>query len=729
MLAVPEGKTLILERYSDSTGDYVIVDTKNPPSYKQLYRAAKAKQKLRFRATVVDKPAKKSTTAPEPSTSSQQPAPVQAEATPALNSPREATDAFKAINSAPVPAGRELQRRALELVASLPESVHAAGRSYQVCCNNCDRVMPDAHFHCSICDNGDFDLCEVCVNAGVVCNGEGHWLLKRFVQNGSVVNSTTERVAPKTRSTPPVPATLLTKAAPLAENVIPSTQGDQRTCNACVRTMPANMMITCCDCDDFDICMPCHVDNKHGHHPGHTLQTISKDTSMTPLATALCTPGRNLRHNAICDSCDKTIYGIRHKCLDCPDFDFCNGCIDAGRVIHRHRFVKVYEPLDGSLPNAVRHYGVYCDGQLCNSSNRRRSYIHGVRYKCAVCDDYDLCACCEAHPSNTHNKTHPMIKFKTMVRDVSVTTHADGVASGDKATLGDRSAAPAAQAPTAQVSEQTPPAYESVQSPPSQAAEEAVSFANLDALFKHDTIVDGTPLVPGEVFTQSWTLTNPGPASWPAGCSVRLTGGDSMLNVPCNRALSTEELSDARESSENEAQVHAGEDAAFAVTLKAPSRPGRHISYWRLKAPDGTPFGHKLWCDVRVMPSGPALADYKLQLSLLEAQRIKRGEQASKDAMIFPRLDKESPASSLHEDAEPAAQKAEPTEKTEAAPAAPAAPIKTAQSTETDDEVEVDVESIEFSDADEDDGFYTDEEYDILDASDEELQSNGAAVA
>lgn len=50
---IPEDQTVVFERYSDSAGSYVTLDPKNPAVYKQLYRAAKAKLKLRFKATII----------------------------------------------------------------------------------------------------------------------------------------------------------------------------------------------------------------------------------------------------------------------------------------------------------------------------------------------------------------------------------------------------------------------------------------------------------------------------------------------------------------------------------------------------------------------------------------------------------------------------------------------------------------------------------------------------
>lgn len=52
--------------------------------------------------------------------------------------------------------------------------------------------------------------------------------------------------------------------------------------------------------------------------------------------------------------------------------------------------------------NVGVHHNVCCDG--CHQNP-----IRGIRYKCSVCNDYDLCAACEAtHP---HARQHPFLKL------------------------------------------------------------------------------------------------------------------------------------------------------------------------------------------------------------------------------------------------------------------------------------------------------------------------------
>lgn len=72
-----------------------------------------------------------------------------------------------------------------------------AGTNFTICCNNCEENIPNAHWHCGICDMGDFDLCGECVEKGTLCENEEHWLIKRFVKDGKVIPSTTETIGPK----------------------------------------------------------------------------------------------------------------------------------------------------------------------------------------------------------------------------------------------------------------------------------------------------------------------------------------------------------------------------------------------------------------------------------------------------------------------------------------------------------------------------------------------------
>ena len=68
--------------------------------------------------------------------------------------------------------------------------------------------------------------------------------------------------------------------------------------------------VTCMVCDDYDLCIPCHVDLKHGHHPNHTFTPVSDEVTLDAMASQLCAPGRNMRHFAICDGCDKVCLAV-----------------------------------------------------------------------------------------------------------------------------------------------------------------------------------------------------------------------------------------------------------------------------------------------------------------------------------------------------------------------------------------------------------------------------------
>ncbi|KAM0160371.1 hypothetical protein ACHAPG_003031 [Botrytis cinerea] len=836
LLAIPATSEATFERYSDSAAAFIVLDATNPSVYKQLYRAAKAKLKLRLKVTIKDKepvlPKPASVEDEEPT--SAKPAVAQSQSPPVTMpvSPPSTTEIPNARRSVAFDSEARAEARAeaqfkesiaavqvqskvqeqIEAIISLQKSFdemavsnnHAAYQtatrhtkplpaylmdrvlddeaplsskspepvvsSFSVYCNSCSVSIPDIHYHCSTCDNGDFDLCPECNDAGVTCNGD-HWLIKRIVDKGQYIHSTTEKLAPKQLSgyrdiKPQFSDSKVTLVAPAVEEKEPV---PTRTCNSCISELSEENFVTCIDCEDFDLCIQCHVSLKHGHNPKHAFAFVNEDANFGPMASALLAAGRNASHSAICDGCDRTIFGVRHKCLDCPDWDYCDACIANAAFIHQgHRFVPLYEPVSrsGARQQAirVRHHGIFCDGPLCkhkhhsedDDGNISPAYITGDRYKCAVCHDTDFCAVCEASPSNSHNKTHPLIKFKTPVRNVSVTTLGDHPNGKPMAPMGDRftptiskatettptqSSNAATQVQT--VAEVKPvveaksvaevePVAEEVE--PVEAKEEVVEEVTeeapapveeeLVAHFVRDAVADGTIMTPNSVFEQTWYLRNGGKTSWPAGCSVRFVGGDNMCAVDPEHPASVHELVSAAESTTCYTEVAPGQEYGFTVLMRTPNRAGSFISYWRLTTPTGDKFGHRLWCDITVNEPTPVIKSEvteteapKVETAKIETPKVVADEQelatkASSEVeetrdvpedegsqMIFPKLEKESPISSIHQ--------AQPSPKV----------VPTSEEIFNDDFEEF---NQNFEDDEAEDGFMTDEEYDILDASDEE---------
>ena len=718
LLGIKPEQSVVFERFSDSAGGYIILDPNNPQVFKTLIRAAKAKLKLRLKATVSPLPEQEQPQQPvkaEEKIVQKQMEPVIVRSPIYQNTPRDST-AFdrRSVGSgifqfresmasqqtlvdtsdAPVPrpfntmdnkpffdklAEQGTPRGLAFRTREPPVLVNTGGHPWSVYCNECDAAMPDGHFHCSICDGGDYDLCERCVTSGKLCPGEGHWLIKRFIKDGKVINSTTERISPRTKKPVQINELDVEKEIPGAFTDDTKTLADTptsptRTCNSCVIVLPEREFVTCTACDDFDLCLKCHIDNNHGHHPAHALKPATEETVLPLNGAAMLAAGRNVRHNAICDGCDKKVLGVRHKCLNCPDWDFCDDCVKDAKDSHpRHRFAAIYHPIPEPHTTHVRHFGIYCDGPLC-SDKADQTYITGIRFKCAVCHDTDFCASCEAHPKNPHNRTHPLIKFKTPVRNVSITTENEDV-RGNMRYMGDRR--PEVAAETKSASTETTPVQQAnaatqVQTmaeikptvekllgvkseepksiPSTQASSSNVMPSTLlNAHFVQDSVPDGKVFPPGTRFTQMWTMRNPGPYVWPAGCSIRFVGGDNMLNVDNERPAAVADIANATETNVVGREVQMGEKIAFKIILKAPIREGKHISYWRMKSADGTPFGHRLWCDIEVkkpeepkpqVPAQPAFnmpfdASQQAQISRMQALRQQQMQLMQRNQMMM----------------------------------------------------------------------------------------------
>ncbi|KAG5977085.1 hypothetical protein E4U56_000489 [Claviceps arundinis] len=854
-LPIPANTNIMIERYSDSAAAYVMLEPSNMAVYKQLYRAAKAKSRLKFRVSALPDndektmspevkpvpvaaipkiesfntnpppPAPPAPTVPKASTKlTAAPAPAQkAEAAQASREAQAAPLATASSSKTPTPrafdrnllqeAGimtqdyrndldhrfrkfmktrDDLANRSSELISQpfaatpdppkpsdstspvCPESAPTKA-TFAVCCNCCEKNIPDTHYHCSICNDGDFDLCPSCHEQENTCYSDHHWLIKRTVSNGQIINSTTETISPKlkAKSEPPTEPTkpsddldelvnatanvsiqeaAFSNAFPPA-NVCWPVSSDLRTCNQCVRELPEREFLHCTECEDFDLCQTCFARDAHGHHPRHGFTAAVPGAQLPAYIRVKLNPGRNQVHHAICDGCDANITGVRHKCLDCPDWDYCAECVQSAHFVHpSHRFVAIYEPLTSLHAAAVCppvHAGVRCDGPLCSSSratSAMSAYIRGIRYKCAVCHDVDFCANCEASPANEHNKTHPMLKFKTPVRNVTVTTTGEREGGQRMPTMGDRLCSKATETvptiptnamntvqtiidvkPVDAVVPAPCPAKEPVpMSMPLLQAEIPVepvaiptsSFKtqekDLHAVFLYDAVADGTVLPPDFVFQQMWVLRNEGKTTWPAGCSIKFVGGDYMGLVDSARPAGVSELVSASASTTNHQPLAPGDEWGFCTNLRTPSRPGKVISYWRLTTPDGMRFGHRLWCDVDVRATATLEPECTAPSTtpVLSAPAAKM-EEANDDSqassiMIFPKLENEATHARLVVEAQPTQTD-------------PSVAVSETDSVKTDEDDKNDKDDKDGEWDSSVDGFMTDDEYDILDASDEEF--------
>jgi len=229
-------------------------------------------------------------------------------------------------------------------------------------------------------------------------------------------------------------------------------------CDKCGESV-RGLRYKCNQCSDYDLCSRCVSRDAAVFHTAahdHTFTTIP-----APPTASTAGPRQRRRHigrgmmsskettghqqpspvthaRVTCDGCGMNpIVGVRHKCLDCPDFDFCDVCVvtrssehDAAHGVangpNGHEFIPLHTPgkvvvhvrpmrstsLKAAEPTKNDNRNATPLGQptrvahnaSCNLCDNR---IIGNRYKCIECPDFDACQACydgvagEQHPDHT----------------------------------------------------------------------------------------------------------------------------------------------------------------------------------------------------------------------------------------------------------------------------------------------------------------------------------------
>ncbi|KAJ7786588.1 hypothetical protein B0H16DRAFT_1490973 [Mycena metata] len=205
-----------------------------------------------------------------------------------------------------------------------------------VVCDGCDNVVEGIRHKCLDCL--DYDLCTVCIESG---SAERHNPFHEFLEikePGRVIVHTVysgdgERDAQfdsSTRAPGPAPA-------PHAD----SPAVHYATCNLCDSRIRGDRY-KCTDCPDFDTCSNCFsiTREQHPHHSfvklGNAADYIRREDTVPPI------------HFVTCDGCNKTVSGVRYKCMhpECPDFDLCESCEAFPIPVHpdNHPLLKMRSP-------------------------------------------------------------------------------------------------------------------------------------------------------------------------------------------------------------------------------------------------------------------------------------------------------------------------------------------------------------------------------------------------
>jgi hypothetical protein len=243
------------------------------------------------------------------------------------------------------------------------------------------------------------------------------------------------------------------------------------------------------------------------------------------------------------------------------------------------------------------HSGVRCDG--CNVEP-----IRGVRYKCSVCSNYDLCQGCES--KNVHSE-HPFLKIRAS--DTSSETSSEAGESVQSESPWGRGGGGWGRwrrgGPHGHHGMHHAMHHAMHGGGPGGGRGRFASWfgpqnwrSDREGGGRRDkgekvrvrfvenvTIPERAVVLPGQTLIKTWRVENHGRTDWPENSRLIFLRGD--------RSMSTEEEFPVP-------MCKAGQSVEISAVILTPTVQGRHTAVFRLADSERVPFGPRLWCDVVV---------------------------------------------------------------------------------------------------------------------------------
>jgi next-to-BRCA1 protein 1 len=259
----------------------------------------------------------------------------------------------------------------------------------QIFCDGCNGCVQGIRWTCATCK--DFDYCQSCYATRLHSHGIHYFYRIPFTEEAA--------------------------QWPATERDPTQVSREMRAgCNACGKEIHG-VRYDCLVCPDYDLCQVC-IRTVDTIHPNHTfLQQIHcKDMRLVTKESV-----KWVHTWIVCDECGtKNIRGIRYKCAQCSSYDVCQVCIKTTTHHPRHTFLVLERPIHPlmltrptlgafTFPGGVEDALAVHTNATCDHCEQP---IVGRRYKCGMCEDFDLCVKCYFSNVQRHADLHVFIEFR-----------------------------------------------------------------------------------------------------------------------------------------------------------------------------------------------------------------------------------------------------------------------------------------------------------------------------